>query len=83
MATLTLTDGNQITYTALTIATDSALPNSQNIPHAVGTAATVIGSTGAAVNIGAATAPGWAAAYADPVTATIARVPLNRIRSAS
>lgn len=85
MATCTTIDGLLITYTALTIVQGAGLPNSPagGGPHASLTAATVIGSTGAAVNIGAATAGGTANQYADPVTATIAKVPLSRIASAA
>lgn len=85
MATLTLIDGGQITYTALTIVSGGSLPNTpaSGESHASLTAATVIGSTGAAVNIGASTAGATYNQYADPVTATVAHVPLSRIRSAA
>lgn len=84
MATCTLNDGTTITYTALTIESGGA-PGVPSQPHAKLTAAQVptTATTGALINIGD---PNQTSAtykqYADPVTQTIAHVPLNRIRSA-
>lgn len=84
MATCTLNDGTQITYTTLTIESGGP-PGVPPQPHAKLTAAQVptTATTGALINIGAAgQTSATYAQYADPVTATIAHVPLNRIRSA-